>query len=131
MLADAIRDKTDESHIPSLCYKTKDKVVCNEIGGICADIDAYGLPTVHSENACFIDGNTLVYGDPQLDTRSYEVVASLRLPLYLLVLLLCEFATAIPEGYKLCAYAVGRKCDRRAQTRKADMQKARFCSLLR
>ena len=87
MLADAICNKADVSRIPSLCYKANGKVVCNELGGISADIDAYGLPAVHSENACFIDGNTLVYGDPQLDTRSYEVVAS-RLPLYLFILLL-------------------------------------------
>ena len=80
MLADAIRDKMDESHIPSLCYQANGEVICNEIGGISADIDAYGLPAVHSENACFIDEDTLVYGDPQLKTRSYEIVASRGCP---------------------------------------------------
>lgn len=80
MLADAICNKADVSRIPSLCYKANGRVVCNELGGISADIDAYGLPAVHSENACFIDGNTLMCGDPQLDTRSYEVVASRGCP---------------------------------------------------
>lgn len=81
MLAEQFVIKRTRAHIPSLCYKTKDKVVCNEIGGICADIDAYGLPTVHSENACFIDGNTLVYGDPQLDTRAMRWLRRAAAPL--------------------------------------------------
>ena len=44
------------------------------------NIDDYGIPTINSRNACFIENDRLVSGDPQLDTLSYEVIASRGCP---------------------------------------------------
>ena len=55
-------------------------MVVNEIGGLTNNIDAYGIPVINSGNACFIENNTVVNGDPQLNTLSYEVIASRGCP---------------------------------------------------
>ena len=81
MLADALRNGTDFSSIPSLCWKEDDgQVRCNEIGGLTNEVDRCGLPVINSTGACFIENNLMVLGDPQLSTRSYEVIASRGCP---------------------------------------------------
>lgn len=79
-LAEALANGTSYKEIPSLCYLESGEVVVNEIGGLVNDIDAYGIPVINSGNACFIENNTVVNGDPQLDTLSYEVIASRGCP---------------------------------------------------
>ncbi len=79
-LADAVVNKSDYTWIPSLCYKKEGKVFRNEISDIAVDIDEYGIPAVKCDDAYMIDHDTLHTGDPQLDTRSYEVIASRGCP---------------------------------------------------
>ena len=79
-LADALRTGGDYRSIPSLGYRENGQAVLNEIGGMEGDIDAYGLPTINSEKACFIEHDRLTEGDPQLNTLSYEVIASRGCP---------------------------------------------------
>lgn len=79
-LADALYHGTDYSAIPSLCFKTKGKIQINDIGNVQKNIDTYGVPTVNSREACFIEHNTLTRGDPQLSAKSYEVIASRGCP---------------------------------------------------
>ena len=43
-------------------------------------MDGYGIPVVNSAGACFIDHDAIVWGDPQRNTRSYEVIASRGCP---------------------------------------------------
>ena len=66
--------------IPSLCFRDGDEVVLNPIGDVLSDVDGYGLPAVRCRDACFIDRDELHRGDPQLSTRSYEVIASRGCP---------------------------------------------------
>lgn len=79
-LADALLERTDYSQIPSLCYRRDGENIINDIGDVLNDIDGYGIPTINSRNACFIENDTLYPGDPQLDTLSYEVIASRGCP---------------------------------------------------
>ncbi len=79
-LAEAIANGGGYEGIPSLCFMKDGKPVVNEIGGLLNDIDGYGIPVINSANACFIDGDTVKYGDPQVNTRSYEVIASRGCP---------------------------------------------------
>lgn len=79
-LADALLSGKDPSDIPSLSYMRDGEVITNEIGNITNDIDEYGIPAVNCAHACFIDNDTLKRGDPQLDTLSYEVIASRGCP---------------------------------------------------
>ena len=79
-LADVLRDGADFSAIPSLCWKENGQVRCNEIGGLTNDVDRCGLPVIDSTGACFIEHDSLTEGDPQLSTRSYEVIASRGCP---------------------------------------------------
>lgn len=51
-----------------------------EVGMIAKDLDEYGYPVINSKNACFIENDSLVEGDPQLGTYSYETVASRGCP---------------------------------------------------
>ena len=78
--ADCIANGTDCRDIPSLCYLSGGETVCNEIGGLLNDINGYGIPVMNSDNACFIDNDALSEGDPQINTLSYEVVASRGCP---------------------------------------------------
>ena len=66
--------------IPSLVYRNGREIIINEIADIVLNIDDYGIPTINSRNACFIENDRLVSGDPQLDTLSYEVIASRGCP---------------------------------------------------
>ncbi len=79
-LANAMLDGSDVSQNPSLCYKNESGVVVNEIGDLLEEIDGYGLPTINCENACYIENDTVAYGDPQLSAMSYEVIASRGCP---------------------------------------------------
>ena len=80
LLADSIRCGTGHEDIPSLCYRSGGNSVINSIGDVCEDIDEYGIPTVNSRRAVFIENDTLTNGDPQLKTLSYEVIASRGCP---------------------------------------------------
>jgi len=75
-LADALFHQERFSEIPSLCFVENGAVQINEIGDIPNNIDCYGIPTIRCESACFIEHDERAEGDPQLDTLSYEVVAS-------------------------------------------------------
>ncbi len=79
-LAEALEKGTPFQNIPCLCYRENGETKINPIGDLEKDLDAYGLPVINSRSACFIDRDTLTEGDPQLDTRSYEVVASRGCP---------------------------------------------------
>lgn len=79
-LAHALDCGQDPRAIPSLCYWDRGAPRCNEIGDLPCDVDSYGLPVVNSPGACFVDNDSVVWGDPQLDTRSYEVIASRGCP---------------------------------------------------
>lgn len=79
-LANALRNGTDYTDIPSLCWLEGAEARCNEIGGLVNEVDRCGLPVVDSTGACYIEHDTLVEGDPQLSTRSYEVIASRGCP---------------------------------------------------
>ncbi len=79
-LAEALRKGGCVEGIPSLCYRDGPSMCSNPVGGLANDLDQYGLPTVHSPNACLIDDNRLTPGDPQLSALSYEVIASRGCP---------------------------------------------------
>ena len=99
-LADALLEHTDYRDIPSLCYRDGEKNVCNEIGDVLNDIDGYGIPTVNSLNACFIENDTVVRGDPQLDTMSYEVIASRGCPFTCSYCACPNLRKILPRGVK-------------------------------
>ncbi|MBQ6892625.1 MAG: cobalamin-dependent protein, partial [Clostridia bacterium] len=79
-LANAMLDGSDVSANPSLCYKKDGEVIVNEMGDMLEEIDGYGLPTINSENACYIENDSISHGDPQLSAMSYEVIASRGCP---------------------------------------------------
>ena len=79
-LAGALRLGGDWRSIPSLCWREGDAIHKNQIGEILLDVDGCGIPVVNSVGACFIDHDSLTWGDPQLNTRSYEVIASRGCP---------------------------------------------------
>ena len=99
-LSDALRTGGDYSAIPSLCYLRDGQPVVNEIGHMEADIDAYGLPAIHSERACFIEHDKVVEGDPQLGTLSYEVIASRGCPFTCSYCCCVNLARLLPQGVK-------------------------------
>ena len=79
-LADTLRLGCDWRTIPSLCWWEAGEFHQNDIGDLHNDVDGYGIPTVNSVGACFIDHDTITWGDPQRNTRSYEVIASRGCP---------------------------------------------------
>ncbi|MCQ2552733.1 MAG: B12-binding domain-containing radical SAM protein [Clostridia bacterium] len=79
-VANALREGKPYYDIPCLGYKKDGEIVINPTGDIPNDINEYGLPAINSPWACYIDHDTLTEGDPQLDTMSYEVVASRGCP---------------------------------------------------
>lgn len=79
-LADALANHQPYQDIPSLCFQDGGEVRCNEIGDILNDVDGYGIPVINSKGACYIEDDKLTWGDPQLNTRSYEVIASRGCP---------------------------------------------------
>ena len=99
-LADALAQKTDYRDIPSLCYRDGDAVRMNEIGDILNEVDGYGIPTMNSKGACFIEHDKLTWGDPQLDTRSYEVIASRGCPFTCSYCCCVNLRRMLPKGIK-------------------------------
>lgn len=99
-LSDALRTGGNYSAIPSLCYLRDGQPVVNDIGQMEADIDAYGLPAIHSERACFIEHDKAVEGDPQLSTLSYEVIASRGCPFTCSYCCCVNLARLLPQGVK-------------------------------
>ena len=79
-LANAMLAGEDPTGNPSLCYKKDGEVIINPIGDLLENIDEYGLPAIECEDACYIEHDTIRYGDPQLDAMSYEVIASRGCP---------------------------------------------------
>lgn len=80
-LANAIAAGESGRAFPSVCYRDDDgKVITNPIGDLLENIDEYGLPTINSKGACYIEHDTVTYGDPQLSSMSYEVIASRGCP---------------------------------------------------
>lgn len=79
-LADCLTDGTDYSDIPSLGYLADGKPFVNPVGDTLNQLDGYGIPVVNSTGSCYIENDTLVEGDPQLNTFSYETVASRGCP---------------------------------------------------
>lgn len=99
-LADALRGAGPWRDIPSLCYRDGETVVCNEIGDISEDLDEYGLPTVCSPEACFIEHDGLIRGDPQKNTKSYEVIASRGCPFTCSYCCCVNLRRLLPRGVK-------------------------------
>ncbi|MGE4483774.1 MAG: radical SAM protein [Oscillospiraceae bacterium] len=99
-LADAICSGTGYEDIPSLCYRSGGNNVINGIGDICEDIDVYGIPTVNSQRAVFIENDTITSGDPQLKTLSYEVIASRGCPFTCSYCCSINLRRLFPEGVK-------------------------------
>lgn len=79
-LADGLLEGRDFHGIPSLGYKDAARNVLNDIGELPRNIDEYGIPAIKCRNACYIENDVLSQGDPQLLTRSYEVIASRGCP---------------------------------------------------
>jgi len=99
-LADALRTGADWHGIPSLCYREDGKNVLNPIEGMLPDVDAYGIPTVNSVNSCSIENDTLTEGDPQLNTLSYEVIASRGCPYTCSYCCCVNLRRLYPKGFK-------------------------------
>lgn len=79
-LADALERGEDPRGVDSLCWLEDGRMRKNPIGPLENDLDLYGQPTVKGENACLIEDGRCVFGDPQLDAMSYEVIASRGCP---------------------------------------------------
>lgn len=99
-LADALRGAGPWRDIPSLCYRDGETVVCNEIGDVSEDLDEYGLPAVYSPEACFIEHDSLTEGDPQKNTKSYEVIASRGCPFTCSYCCCVNLRRLLPKGVK-------------------------------
>ena len=79
-LADAVVYKTDFRLIPAVGYIENGETIINDIGEILTDLDGYGAPVINSLRSCYIETDKLVEGDPQLNTLSYETIASRGCP---------------------------------------------------
>lgn len=79
-LAETLKSGGDPRGLDSLCYLEGGGVKENPIAPLEEDLDVYGRPTVNSPNAWLIDQGRCEPGDPQLDTLSYEVIASRGCP---------------------------------------------------
>jgi len=99
-LADALLHGESFSQIPSLCFMENGTARINEIGDILNDIDGYGIPTINCRSACFIEHDTRVEGDPQLDTLSYEMVASRGCPFTCSYCCCSNLRKLLPPGIK-------------------------------
>lgn len=99
-LANAILDGSDVSGNPSLCYKKDGEVVTNEIGDLLEEIDGYGLPTIECEDGCYIENDSIAYGDPQLSAMSYEVIASRGCPFTCSYCCCINLHRMFPKGVK-------------------------------
>ena len=100
-LANAISAGESGRAFPSVCYRDDDgKVVVNPIGDLLENIDAYGLPTINSKEACYIEHDTVTYGDPQLSSMSYEVIASRGCPFTCSYCSVINLHRMFPKGVK-------------------------------
>ncbi len=99
-LARAIADGSDYRGIPSLCFNENGEIRINEIGDVLNDIDGYGLPTINCKSSCFIENGTVTQGDPQLDTLSYEVIASRGCPFSCSYCCCSNLRKLLPKGIK-------------------------------
>ncbi|MDD6160844.1 MAG: B12-binding domain-containing radical SAM protein [Oscillospiraceae bacterium] len=99
-LADALARGEDPSGIPSLCSMKDGAAQINEIGDILNEIDGYGLPTIECESACFIEHDSMVEGDPQKGTLSYEVIASRGCPFTCSYCCCSNLRKLLPAGIK-------------------------------
>lgn len=99
-LAEALQNGADYSDIPCLCYRNGEQTVINDISGLLDDIDGYGIPSVNIENSYFIHHDALIPGDPQLDTMSYEVIASRGCPFTCSYCCCSNLRKLLPKGVK-------------------------------
>ena len=100
-LANAIAAGESGRAFPSVCYRDDDgKVVVNPIGDLLENIDEYGLPTINSKGACYIEHDTVTYGDPQLSSMSYEVIASRGCPFTCSYCSVINLHRMFPKGVK-------------------------------
>ena len=99
-LADALVQGSDWRTIPSLCWREGGAVRQNEIGDVLNDVDGYGIPVVNSPGACFIDHDAISWGDPQLGTRSYEVIASRGCPFTCSYCCCVNLRRLLPQGIR-------------------------------
>jgi radical SAM superfamily enzyme YgiQ (UPF0313 family) len=98
--ADCVTSGGDFSGVPSLCYRSGGESVINPVGGLCENMDDYGLPSVNSENARYIENDVLKRGDPQLSSYSYEVIASRGCPFTCSYCCCPNLAKLYPPGTK-------------------------------
>lgn len=99
-LANALVNGTDYEEISGLCFMKDGEPVLNEIAGLLNEIDGYGIPVINSLDSCFIEHDAIRYGDPQLDTRSYEVIASRGCPFTCSYCCCCNLRKLLPKGIK-------------------------------
>lgn len=100
-LANAIAAGESGRAFHSVCYRDDDgKVVVNPIGDLLENIDEYGLPTINSKEACYIEHDTVTYGDPQLSSMSYEVIASRGCPFTCSYCSVINLHRMFPKGVK-------------------------------
>ena len=79
-LADRLMAGAPVEGIPSLSYWRAGEKVHTPMGEVLREIDGYGIPVVSSPNACWIQKDRLIEGDPQRFARRYELVASRGCP---------------------------------------------------
>jgi len=99
-LADALLHQESVSQIPSLCFMDNGTAHINEIGDLLNDIDDYGIPTIHCQSACFIEHDKRIEGDPQMDTLSYEMIASRGCPFMCSYCCCSNLRKLLPHGVK-------------------------------
>ena len=99
-LANAIAAGESGRAFPSVCYRDDGKVIANPIGDLLENIDEYGLPTINSKGACYIEHDTVTYGDPQLSSMSYEVIASRGCPFTCSYCSVINLHRMFPKGVK-------------------------------
>ncbi len=99
-LADALSRQESPADIPCLCYMDNGTPHINEIGDILNSIDEYGIPTINCESACLIENNRMVPGDPQINTMSYEVIASRGCPFTCSYCCCTNLRKLLPKGVK-------------------------------
>lgn len=97
-LADCLYSRKNYQSIPSLGYHDGTQNVLNPIGGLADNIDEYGLPAIQCGNAYSIENNAVRMGDPQLLTRSYEVITSRGCPFTCSYCCCQNLRRLMPEG---------------------------------
>ena len=97
-LADCLRTGQSAEEIPSLGFVRSGEIVVNEIGDVLSQLDGYGAPVINSRNACFIENDKLVPGDPQLNTLSYETIASRGCPFRCSYCCCANLRRLLPKG---------------------------------